>query len=197
MHAPRSYQEIFGGRRKDRPLAGVFFDMTPASIDQFARLRPQLVAFALRRGISREQAEDAVQETLLAALEGFDRYAGTASVSTWMFGILKHKLVDGFRRARREEPLDHPDRDGLAYAGPGPEEASEGRRTLSAVDRGLAKLPRKAAQVFVLREVLGMNVPEVCAALSITPASCWVLLHRARARLRACPEIGSLAAGAA
>ena len=41
-----------------------------------------------------------------------------------------------------------------------------------------------------------MDVPEVCAALSVTPTHCWVLLHRARERLRACRDLGALAAEA-
>jgi len=164
--------------------------------EELARLRPQLMAFALRRAASREQAEDAVQETLLAALEGLERYAGQASLRTWLVGILKHKLVDGFRRGSKDQPLTM-DGDEFAHGGPGPEESSMAAATLAAFDRGLRRLPGKAAQAFILREVLGMDVTEVCAALSVTPTHCWVLVHRARGRLRACPELGAFAAGAA
>ena len=164
--------------------------------EELARLRPQLMAFALRRAASREQAEDAVQETLLAALDGLERYAGQASLRTWLVGILKHKLVDGFRRGLREEPLEL-NGDEFAHQGPGPEECSVAGATLAVIERGLRRLPRKAAQAFILREVLGMDVPEVCAALSVTPTHCWVLLHRARERLRACRDLGALAAEAA
>ena len=57
---------------------------------------------------NRAQAEDAVQETLIAALQGAKNFAGKSSVRTWLVGILKHKIVDHIRRARREEPLDLP-----------------------------------------------------------------------------------------
>jgi RNA polymerase sigma factor (sigma-70 family) len=158
--------------------------------NELARLRPRLLAFALRTGASREQAEDAVQDTLVAALEGLDRYAGMASLHTWLAGILKHKLVDGLRALRHDEPIEAHS-EVLCDPAPGPEAESAGRRALAGLDRALGRLPRRAAQVFVLREVLGMEVPEVCAKLSITPANCWIMLHRARARLRLAPEIAA------
>ncbi len=169
--------------------------MATARSEELARWRPQLLAFALRRMRSREQAEDAVQETLVAALEGLDRYAGESSLSTWLFGILKHKIVDGFRRAPAEEPLDSCE-DELLHDGPGPEQACASLGALALFDRSLGLLPRKAAHAFVLREVIGMDTREVCAALSITRSYCWVLVHRARERLRACPEVAFLAAEA-
>lgn len=166
--------------------------MATAATETLAHWRPQLLAFALRRTRSREQAEDAVQETLLAALEGMDRYAGQSSLGTWLFGILKHKIVDGFRRAPREEPLQL-SADELIHEGAGPEQSCASRSALAVIDRSLGKLPARTARAFVLREVLGMETPEVCAALSITPSHCWVLVHRARQRLRRCPDIGQLA----
>lgn len=50
-------------------------------------------------------AEDAVQDTLIAALEGWDRFGGKSSVKTWLTGILKHKIIDHLRRQSREQPL--------------------------------------------------------------------------------------------
>src|ERR1700712_180443 len=52
-----------------------------------------------------DQAEDVVQETLLAALEGRARFAGGSSLKTWLTGILKHKILDAIRRKSREQPL--------------------------------------------------------------------------------------------
>jgi RNA polymerase sigma-70 factor (ECF subfamily) len=154
-------------------------------IEWITGLRPRLVAFALRRGASLEEAEDAAQETLLAALEGLHAYAGTASLSTWLFGILKHKLADGLRLRWRELPLEA-EADELPAPAPGPEAVVQGRSALAALERGLAALPRRMAEAFVLREVLGLGVLEVCAAMSINPSNCSVKVHRARARLRAC-----------
>jgi RNA polymerase sigma-70 factor (ECF subfamily) len=169
--------------------------MAKASIDDLARLRPQLLAFALRRMRNREQAEDAVQEALVAALEGLHGYAGNASQSTWLFGILKHKIVDAYRRTPAEETLDAREEE-LVHGGPGPEQYCANRNALAALDRGLNGMPRTSAHAFVLREAFGMNTREICEALSVSRANCWVLVHRARARLRDCPDLRFLAAEA-
>lgn len=130
--------------------------MATMATEELAHWRPQLLAFALRRTRSREQAEDAVQETLLAALEGVDRYAGQSSPGTWLFGILKHKIVDGFRRAPREVPLE-PSAEEPMHEGPGPEQNCASRIALALLDRSLGRLPARTARAFVLREVLGMD----------------------------------------
>jgi RNA polymerase sigma-70 factor (ECF subfamily) len=169
--------------------------MATARSEELARWRPQLLAFALRRMRNREQAEDAVQETLVAALEGLERYAGDSSLSTWLFGILKHKIVDIYRRMPAEESLDTCEEE-LLHDAPGPEQQCAGRSALAAICRGLGRLPGKTAHAFFLREVLGMETSEACRELQVTPTHCWVLVHRARARLRACPEMNRLAAEA-
>lgn len=166
----------------------------PTTLD-LAVLRPQLHAYAQRRLRDRALAEDAVQDALLAALEGIDGYAGESSLATWVFGILKHKMVDGLRRRPREESMDEVVH-AAAYEGPGPEQSCASRSALSLVERSLGRLPEKAAHAFVLREVLGMSTDEACRILGVTPTHCWVLVHRARARLRACPDVGRLAAEA-
>jgi RNA polymerase sigma factor (sigma-70 family) len=164
--------------------------------EDLARLRPKLLAYAQRRTRSREQAEDAVQDALVAALEGLDGYAGQSSLSTWLFGILKHKIVDGLRRGPREDPLEV-ELDELGHEGPGPEQRCASRGAVTLVARSLERLPAKASRAFVLREVLGLSTEEVCRALDVTPAHCWVLVHRARRGLRACPDVGRVAAEAA
>jgi len=169
--------------------------MATARTEELARLRPKLMAFALQRSRTRDQAEDAVQEALVAALEGVEDYAGSSSLSTWLFGILKHKIVDGLRRRPREEVLDM-ELDELEHEGPGPEQTCASRNALAAIDRSLQGLPMRSAQAFVLREVLGMDTDEVCRLLCVTPTHCWVLVHRARLRLRACPQVGAVAAEA-
>ncbi len=57
-----------------------------------------LYGYAKARVGTRELAEDLVQETLLAALQSRDRFAGRSSVRTWLFSILRHKIVDVYRR---------------------------------------------------------------------------------------------------
>ena len=129
---------------------------------------------------NRDHAEDAVQEALLAALEGVD-------------GILRHKIVDCMRAAGRYGP-NLPDDAPLPDSDP--EEVFMRRRFLETVERGLERLPEGAARAFVLREVLGMDTDEVCRELAISVSNCWVTLHRARKRLRECPDLRGLAADA-
>lgn len=155
--------------------------------ETLASFRPQLLSFAIRRLGNRAHAEDAVQETLLAALEGLGRFGGDSSLGTWLFGILKHKVVDAMRRTSKEEPpadggsdLSHDD---------SPESALMRRCLLEAVDAALKRLPARAARVFVLRDVMGMDTREVCRELSISSANCWVMHYRVRQTLRACPEV--------
>jgi len=141
----------------------------------------------------REQAEDAVQDALLAALEGMERFSGASSLRTWVGGILKHKIVDRLRASGREQPLDD---GGLVLPASDPEEGFARHRFLETVQRSLRRLPANAARVFVLREVLGLDTDEVCEQLAISASNCWVTLHRARRRLQACPDIRGLAADA-
>jgi RNA polymerase sigma-70 factor, ECF subfamily len=161
---------------------------TPRGVERetLGGFRPQLLSFAQRLLGNREHAEDAVQETLLAALEGLERFGGGSSVGTWLFGILKHKIVDAMRRASREEPLEL-EADQPHDASPESELAR--RRLLEAVDAALQRLPARAARVFVLRELMDLDTREVCRELSISSANCWVMDYRVRQKLRACREI--------
>jgi RNA polymerase sigma-70 factor (ECF subfamily) len=157
-----------------------------STVQELGRFRPQLLSFAMRRLRNRDQAEDAVQDTLLAAFEGIDRFGGGSSLGTWLVGILKHKIIDAMRESSREEPLDY-DED-LSHDN-GPEHGLARRRLVDALDAGLKQLPSCAAQVFVMREVMGMDTAEVCSQLAITSSNCWVMHHRVRRKLRACPGI--------
>jgi RNA polymerase sigma-70 factor (ECF subfamily) len=163
------------------------------TVQELGKFRPKLLSFAMRRLRNREQAEDAVQETLLAALEGMDRFCGASSLGTWLTGILKHKLADAMRASSRDEPLDYDEDLPHDHC---PEGELARRRLLDAVDAGLKQLSSCAARVFVLREVVGMETAEVCEELAISSSNCWVMHHRAKMRLRACPRIRSLAADA-
>jgi RNA polymerase sigma-70 factor (ECF subfamily) len=167
-----------------------------------------LFRVARRQLRSDELAEDAVQETLLAALASRDRYSGSATPRTWLTAILKHKIVDLIRRQVRETEIPR-NEDGdenwealfqadghwaeplPAWRDPQTEaELGELRRILNeCADR----LKPAMAQVFSLREVSGMETEEICKELGITPTNCWVLLHRARLFLRECLELNGFA----
>jgi RNA polymerase sigma-70 factor, ECF subfamily len=174
---------------------------TPLEVEQH---RPYLLRFALLQLRDRTAAEDAVQDTLLAALQGASRFAGQSSVRTWLVGILKHKIIDGIRKTAREQPLERPDGDGAEdldayFADDGhfadapeewasPERSLEERRFFEVLERCLQALPRNTASAFTMREVLGLETEEICKELGISTSNCWVMLYRARMSLRACLE---------
>jgi RNA polymerase sigma-70 factor, ECF subfamily len=190
---PASITGIYFKRAcKKSPRRAVSCPMSQATAEELAGFRQQLLSFAIRRLRNRELAEDAVQETLLAALED-DRFEGGSSLGTWLIGILKHKIVDALRTSVREMPLEDEE---LVLPGSDPEAGFTRRRVVDAVQARLKQLPSCAARVFVLREVMGMDTAEVCRELAISPSNCWVMNHRVRMRLRACPTIRGLAADA-
>jgi RNA polymerase sigma-70 factor (ECF subfamily) len=160
-----------------------------------------LFRVARRQLHSDELAEDAVQETLLAALSAQARYAGDASPRTWLTAILKHKIVDLIRRQVRETglPRDEDDAESVDllfrqdghWAEPvkswgNPQAAAERGQLRRVLDECADRLKPLMAQAFSLREVAGMETEEICKELGITPTNCWVLLHRARLFMREC-----------
>ncbi|MDQ3804212.1 MAG: sigma-70 family RNA polymerase sigma factor [Acidobacteriota bacterium] len=173
-----------------------------------------LYRFALLRLRDPSAAEDVVQETLLAALQARGRFAGRGSERTWLTGILKHKIIDHFRRAARTH---QPDGAGESWMEHGemfqqsgewvghwdfdnkadpvewkadPETALERSEFREALGRCLSGLPERVARAFTLREVEGMAGEEICDVLGVTANNLWVMLHRARAQLRHCLEMG-------
>lgn len=151
--------------------------------EELCALRPRLLEFALRRLGDRGRSEDAVHEALLAAMESRGRFAGRSSAETWVFGILKHKIIDRIRESVRTEPLG-PEHDKRACPAPGPQAAAEHAQTLRALESGLSRLPERQARAFVLCELLEFDTAEACAELAMTRANLWVCVHRARRRLR-------------
>lgn len=148
-------------------------------------------------------AEDAVQETLLAALNADGAFEGRSSERTWLIGILKHKILDHFRKKEREisrfEVLENreevPDFDlhGKWREPPSgkwcdPLEMLDRKRFWEGLSDCLANLPAKMERVFILREIDGLPIEEICEAFKITSANCRVLLYRARMQLRRCLE---------
>ena len=170
-------------------------------IEDLGQYRPNLIRFARARLFNPAHAEDAVQETLLAAIESIDKCSGASSLLTWLTGILKHKIVDCVRRSARDQwqamdndgtPLQAGEDDGERrdrttenVLGPGdPEAALIRQRLLEVLERCVRDLPERTAETYVLREFVGLNTAEACRALSVSETHCAVMLHRARARIR-------------
>jgi len=154
---------------------------------------------------SRAIAEDVVQETWAAVLEGLPRFEGRSSLKTWIFAILINRAKSLGVRERRSVPfsalgssagaaptldssegpprLVHGDR--LArIEEQTPERSLQLREALHEVKRGMAALPAAQRAVVTLMGVWGKSADETCRQLKISPANQRVLLHRGRARLR-------------
>ena len=168
-----------------------------------------LFKYALMRLRDPLKAEDAVQETFLAALKGGKSFAGRAAEKSWLVGILKNKICDHYRKTSRETSFtdlefygdEESDRfvpDGLFKDGwvheLGPQEWTNPGASL---DNDLFwrtfrscsdKLPKNVAAVFTLREVDGVDSKAICSLLNISESNLWVMLHRARMALRRCLE---------
>jgi RNA polymerase sigma-70 factor, ECF subfamily len=161
--------------------------------------RAYLLRYATLQLRDAAAAEDAVQETLLAALAGEASFAGRSNLRTWLTGILKHKIVDAVRRMSREPTLPEEDFDALfderghwiemPQAWADPDAALDQKAFFKVLEECLGKLPAKTSQAFMLREHMGLETAEICKELSVTPTHVWVLLHRARMALRMCLEM--------
>jgi len=158
--------------------------------------RPYLLRYASLHLRDKHAAEDAVQETLLAALKGETAFGGRSNLRTWLTGILKHKIVDAIRRrARDPEPVaDMAELDALfdesghwnEPPAAWPENSLEQKQFFAVLEECLARLPAKTAQAFMMREHMGFETDEICKELAVTSTHCWVLLYRARMALREC-----------
>ncbi len=165
-----------------------------------------LYRFALARLRNPHQAEDAVQETMLAAIKSHS-FAGESSARTWLTGILKHKIIDLQRKQIREQPLsdvvdldasdtsmdDFFDKSGHWIDRPQawdmPDNALEQKQFLQILSECMDKLPAKLAAIFMMRDVNELDNENICKALNITTTNAWVMLYRARMGLRKCLEM--------
>lgn len=179
---------------------------TPDFRGKIEALRPYLLRFATLQLRDAAAAEDAVQDALLAALSAEASFAGRSNLRTWLTGILKHKIVDTIRRQSRDRPAADPEPGGddaefdalfdqrghwdeAPDAWQQPEGSLQQKQFLAALEACLRDLPERTARVFMMREHLGLDTPEICKELGISATHCWVMLHRARMALRLCLEM--------
>jgi RNA polymerase sigma-70 factor (ECF subfamily) len=176
-------------------------DSSSPAIDWLDEHGDALYAYALARVRNPHVAEELVQESLLAALTAAEDFTGRSAQRTWLVGILKHKLIDHLRRQLRERPLpQNDDHDGLqelfdargrwkvspASWPDDPHVLVERAEFRDVLQRCLARLPVRTAQVFWLCEAENVQSADLCRRLDITPVNLWAILHRARMGLRKC-----------
>ena len=174
-------------------------------------IRRDMLRFARMQLRDSGAAEDMVQEALMAAMTSAKSFAGRSAFKTWMFAILRNKIVDHIRASSREisggdlagrvsdddeladfdvlfsrRGLWNPDDRPVTWANP--EAAFEQDAFWAVFDICMNNLPEHIARVYTMRELLELETAEICAELGITSNNCFVILHRARLGLRECLE---------
>jgi RNA polymerase sigma-70 factor, ECF subfamily len=177
------------------PVLGLPSALTTERIKELGTHRGALLRFAKRKIRDEALAEDAVQDTLMAAFTSVERFQGQSQLKTWLVGILNHKIQDVFRRETRYVPFDEQDDDGETFSRIDQEQATEhyadndpanqidSARMNAVLEKHINDLPKSLRQVFRMQVLEGLSTESVCAALNITEANCWVRLHRARKQL--------------
>lgn len=178
-------------------------------------LRRRMLRFATLQLADPHLAEDAVQEAFIGAMRGAGTFEGRAAYRSWVFAILRHKIADQLRARTRyatgsvdelPEADPHPDtffepdghwteKDAPANWGD-PQAALREDQFWRVFEACLDHLPGQQARVFMMREFVELDSPEICGAVGISTTNLNVSLHRARLRLRSCLEEHWFAEGA-
>ncbi len=186
--------------------------------ETLSSIRQDMLRFARLQLRDDALAEDAVQDAIASALAGGREFAGRSALKTWVFAILRNKIVDAIRERSRsinisalsadEEAMDEtfdslfkPNAHWQPETRPAdwgnPEAALHQEQFWAVFEACLEHLPANTARVFMMREFLEFDTDEVCAELSISAGNCHVILHRARNGLRRCLEQNWFASGGA
>ena len=185
-------------RRGDEAAFARLLREHQASLERVARIYVSSAAVA----------EEVVQETWLAVLNGIDRFEGRSSLKTWIFRILTNIAKTRAQREGRTlpfsalerpdavpEPAVEPDRfldsehprwpgHWAARPEPWPEERLLADETRAVVEQAIERLPPAQRAVISLRDVEGWSADETCNALGVSETNQRVLLHRARSKVR-------------
>lgn len=195
----------------DRPVASPkrsASDRGPFDDRFLTHVRGEMLRFARLQLGNDDEAEDAVQDALAAALKNAHSFRGEAALKTWMIAILKNKIAD-ILRYRQKKPvnasgLGNEDSEGglpAVFDHKGmwrdasrpsrwedPEAELHSSQFLVVFDACLNRLPANQGRVFMMREVVELETHEICSELGLSVSNVHVILHRARLALRACLE---------
>ena len=190
------------------------------SINQLApeqwveRYADYLYSYAYSRIAKEQVAEDLVQDTFFAALRARDTYRQTASEKTWLVSILKHKIIDYYRKKSTQNELnifDRPLKEDDKSSGnfENRDFLNNGHWTDSAAPHAwkktfetsvdsdefysiykqcMSKLPERWAAAFTMKNMDDMDTDEICKELGVTSSNYWVIMHRAKLQLRSCMQ---------
>jgi len=177
-------------------------------VDEYA---DYLYSYAVVRLSDPELAADVVQETFLSALKGKKNFKGESTEKTWLTSILKRKIIDVYRkksisreRSMQDQESGVNDENFFSYEGaikghwkeekaPNshsllPEGEIENRELREILEKCISQLPGNLSAVFIMKMLDDASSDDICKELDITPSNVWVMMHRARLKLRNCIE---------
>lgn len=175
----------------------------PDAADIASQWRGAMLRFAQLHLQPREEAEDAVQDALLALLAVSPGQLGQTDPKRYLFGILKHKITDRLRRKYRPEigydEAFADDLDNMLFNARGhwvdgvapatwscPQSQLQSEQFFAVVDICMNKLPDKPARVFSMKEFLEYETEEICDTLGLSKADYWQCMSRARKQIQLC-----------
>ncbi len=154
-------------------------------------VQPQLYRFSMKMCRHTEDAEDVLQDSMIALARSFRDFRGGSSLSTWLYTItrsfcIKKRRKSKFAPAQEEslEGLPSGERERLESATPDAHAQAEAAEIWQGVQTGIRQLEPTYREVLVLRDVEGLSAKEVAAVVGISVAAVKSRLHRARAYLR-------------
>lgn len=151
------------------------------------RYREMMLRYTQYRVRDREIAEDIVQVTLLAGLQTKSSFLGNSTEKSWLFGILRNKIMDHFREVKKNRAYELLPKDGKNLFDP--EKAIENKQLAQMISSCLNILSDKFRNVIILKEIECLSTQEICNELDINPGNLRVLLHRARKQLKKSLEL--------
>lgn len=171
----------------------------PQALAQFVQTyTPILYRYASWFMANKKEVEDLVQETLMAALDGMDRFKEKSGLKTWLIQIFHHKAYKLFAHQRKEPSFDanalettqHFDAKGMWKEGvpewkTNPENFVLEKEMHEIMRKAIDELPSPYREIIVLRDIEGLSSEEVCNVFGISETNMRVILHRARLRLKA------------
>lgn len=166
-----------------------------------------LFSYALARLSDREAARDLVQDTFLSALRNADSFKGESSEKTWLFSILKNKIIDRYRKnaadktssfsdgaeKRTLEEYFEADGEWKVSARPldwhaGPDDDLRSQEFRGILQKCLERLKAEWRALFTLKYLEEMETEAICKELGLTSSNYWVIMHRTKLLLRQCVE---------
>ncbi len=161
-----------------------------------------LFNFAITRVNDAEVAKDLISETFLAGLKSKDNFKGDSTERTWLVSILKHKIIDHYRKinskkGKAEVKMDYTSEDQEGdwleervadHSDKTAEDNIENSELGLAIENCLESINEKQAQIFRMKTVQDYDTEAICNVFDITPSNLWVIIHRARKSLADCMD---------